>query len=310
MIKMIVTAVLSIGLTAGGMMVAMPVPEPVSNGTFGSFDLTQNPDQKNEVTLSWTILGPTSDLEFYVYRGAEKIAELDGAETSYIHTESVYGIVRYTVAAFNKNTKQFLEDVYGLVYLGHLVWDPPTMPITGFTEGSPNIWSKYLTTEPDAVLFNGIEGNREAAVVDLDAEYDWYHDGVDMLSIYSIGDPAVLYIDPGIEYTNHDGFYVYVAEGPGDPYQLLPYGDPALYTYDSGMLTKTSLSELHSLDFLEGGKEYYFAVSTYLVVDPGLPTQEILISPLTEPVYLAQYSVVVAEPIYPLAPPRNLSIEF
>lgn len=312
MIKTIVTAVLSIGLTIGGMIVAMPHFAPVLNGVFGSFDLTQNPAQKNEITLSWTVVGPTNNLKFHIYRGAEKIAELEGTETSYVHTESVYGIVRYTVAAFSKDKGDFLEEVYGLAYTGRLTWDPPTRLVSVFTEHSANIWkASQIAYIPGTVYFDGVEGNKEAALIDLDAEYDWYHDDVENdIYVYSVGDPAIIYMNPGIEYTYHDGFYVYLAEGPGDPYQLLPYGDPSLFSYDAGDVTEVSLSELHSLALLEGGKEYYFAASTYLIINKGLPEEETLISSLTDPVYLVEYSIIVAEPVYPPAPPKNFGLGF
>jgi len=298
-----VTGVFLIGVVLGS--IALALHSPVTNGTFGSFSLTQNPEQKNEINLSWTINGPTGNLELRVYRGAEELATLPGEATSYTHTESVYGIVRYTVAAFEKNTKKFLEDVYGLAYTGRLTWDAPTLSTSIFTEVSTNVWSTYLTQHPNAVLFDDQKGVEETSLANLDTEYEWFHDDVETLSIYCVGDPATVYVNPGVEYTHHGGFYVYLAEGPGDPYTLLPYDDPAQFSHDAGDVEEVSFSDLYSLTLMEGGKEYYFAVSTYVTVGT-----ETLISALTEPVHLVEYVIEVAAPIYPPNPPTNFKIEF
>jgi len=294
-------AVLLVGMVIGGFALALQLPP--QSGIFNSFDLTQ---QENQITLTWSLSGPTQNVELYVYRGAEEITTLPGEATSYTHTEAEFGIVRYTVTAFSKDKHQFLGQAYDLAYLGRLTWDKPRNgPISSFQNTSQSVWSINMSCKPCDVFFDGVLGSEQATLAEVDLPLEWFCDGNNVLSIFSVSDPEQLYANPGIEYCHLDGFYIYIAEGPGDPYNLLPYQDPTAFTYDAGNVTEVSLSTLHSNGHIEGNKQYYLAASTYLTVN-----SDFMVSALTDPVELVNYAVEVAEPIYPPQPPMNFNLKF
>jgi hypothetical protein len=86
------------------------------------------------------------------------------------------------------------------------------------------------------------------------------------------------------------GFYIYVAEAIGDPYQALPYNDPLNYSYDAGWCTELSLKALYDDVLIDGGKSYYIAASSYITSFPNN-----IVSDLTYPLTFA-YEVVLETP--------------
>lgn len=86
------------------------------------------------------------------------------------------------------------------------------------------------------------------------------------------------------------GYYIYLAEAIGDPYEVLPYEDPSNYSFDAGFYTEALLETLYSVALIEGDKSYYIAASSYLVVG-----SETLISALTDPLTFA-YEVATGKP--------------
>jgi len=61
-----------------------------------------------------------------------------------------------------------------------------------------NVWSATLTTEPHQVFFDGVRGNKQSSMDDVDSQYDWYWDS-NTLYVYSTSDPNTVYTNPGIE---------------------------------------------------------------------------------------------------------------
>lgn len=86
------------------------------------------------------------------------------------------------------------------------------------------------------------------------------------------------------------GYYLYVVEAVGDPYEQLPYNNPENYDFDTcGPFTEVQLLDLHDLNLITDGK-YYLAASSYEIHYPNT-----LISVLTDPITF-QYEVVIDEP--------------
>jgi hypothetical protein len=86
------------------------------------------------------------------------------------------------------------------------------------------------------------------------------------------------------------GYYLYVAEAVGDPYEVLPYEDPSDYDFDSGSVTQEQLKSLYDNSLLADGKSYYIAASSYVYSYP-----ENLVSSLTAPLTFS-YEVALEEP--------------
>jgi len=89
---------------------------------------------------------------------------------------------------------------------------------------------------------------------------------------------------------NVTGFFLYLAKGPGNPKELLPYKDPKKYSLDIGYVTEYSLIDLMSKGLIKTGVPYYIAISSYLITG-----SELLISSLTEPNSFT-YEVVLGLP--------------
>ncbi len=86
------------------------------------------------------------------------------------------------------------------------------------------------------------------------------------------------------------GFYVYVVEAVGDPYEVLPYENPSNYSYDAGYTACISLKSLYDDLLIEDGKSYYLAAASYRIANP-----EYIVSELTIPLTFS-YEVVLGMP--------------
>lgn len=71
--------------------------------------------------------------------------------------------------------------------------------VTWADEGG-DVWSATLTTEPSSVFFDGVWGTDAGALIDVDAEDEWFW-AANVLYVYSTSDPDTAYTDPGIEAT-------------------------------------------------------------------------------------------------------------
>jgi len=64
----------------------------------------------------------------------------------------------------------------------------------------PNVWQATLVAGPSLVWLDETLGTGEAAIADLNAANEWYHDPTpDLLYVYSTSDPDIAYTSPGIE---------------------------------------------------------------------------------------------------------------
>jgi len=86
------------------------------------------------------------------------------------------------------------------------------------------------------------------------------------------------------------GFYVYIAEAVGDPYEVLPYDNPFDYSYDAGYCSCLSIKTLYDELLIEDGRSYYLAASSYRIANP-----EYIVSELTIPLTLS-FDVVLGMP--------------
>ncbi len=81
----------------------------------------------------------------------------------------------------------------------------------------------------------------------------------------------------------YGGFYLYVAKAiSANPYNLLPYGNPADFSYDAGQVLDISLKKLYEENLINGKDAFFLALSTYV-------SQSHIrrISPLTPPVFIS-----------------------
>jgi len=90
-------------------------------------------------------------------------------------------------------------------------------PELHITWGYPNVWQATLTTDTRAVFFDGVMGNKQTAIADVDSENDWYW-ASNVLYVYSTEDPdgavvieaairdAAIYAD-GKTYITMDGIH-------------------------------------------------------------------------------------------------------
>ena len=46
--------------------------------------------------------------------------------------------------------------------------------IRGWSLSGDNVWQVSVTTQPNIVMFDGIVGNKQSFLADVDSEYDWY----------------------------------------------------------------------------------------------------------------------------------------
>ncbi|MBU0754796.1 MAG: hypothetical protein KJ645_06620 [Planctomycetes bacterium] len=87
------------------------------------------------------------------------------------------------------------------------------------------------------------------------------------------------------------GYYLYITEDTGDPYTTLPYDNPYDYTVDMMIYDRIWLITLYQYGYIENGKRYHVAVSSYL---HGCP--ETVVSGLSEPITF-EYHVILDQPV-------------
>ena len=77
--------------------------------------------------------------------------------------------------------------------------------VTVWTIHNENIWKATLQTEPsfNQVFFDGIRGNKQTLLVNLNNEKDWYWSS-NTLYIYSVSNPEIAYENSGIEVSVRD----------------------------------------------------------------------------------------------------------
>jgi hypothetical protein len=67
-----------------------------------------------------------------------------------------------------------------------------------WTQGSSNVWSAALTTQPNIVFFNGTFGTEVASSAAVSSSGDWFW-GSNTLYVYSTSNPSTAFTSPGIE---------------------------------------------------------------------------------------------------------------
>lgn len=176
--------------------------------------------------------------------------------------------------------------------------------ITGLTHTrtSNQITLEWQLTAPgdEIVIYRGseaidiISGNAESYVYQEDS-YGYFRFSVGLFVDGSRIDCDDVLVDLGrmvwdIPSGQISGFYVYLAEAVGDPYEVLPYDNPLDYSFDAGYCSCVSFKALYDETLIESGRSYYLAAASYRIASP-----EYIVSSLTIPLTFS-YEVVVGMP--------------
>jgi len=75
--------------------------------------------------------------------------------------------------------------------------------VTGWTDGTSNIWIATVTTKPNQVFFNGTRGTEAANRAGVNGANKWWWDS-NVLYAYSTSDADMAFTNPGIEASKRD----------------------------------------------------------------------------------------------------------
>ncbi len=170
------------------------------------------------------------------------------------------------------------------------------------TRSSNQITLEWQLTAPgdEIVIYRGSEA---VDIISGDAEFYTYQEDNFGYFRFSVGlfvdgthvDLDDVLVDQGcvlwdIPLGSVSGFYVYVAEAVGDPYEVLPYDNPFDYSYDAGYCSRISIKTLYDELLIEDGQSYYLAAASYRIASP-----EYIVSELTIPLTFS-FDVVLGMP--------------
>lgn len=72
--------------------------------------------------------------------------------------------------------------------------------ITDWSQETSNVWSAHLSITPNDVEFDGVVGNEQSDISQVNSNHDWYYrSGISKIYVYSTSDPDTAYTHFGIE---------------------------------------------------------------------------------------------------------------
>lgn len=140
--------------------------------------------------------------------------------TTYLSDEIIYTTdvsTSYMIAIWHDNNTavKYTDDAGATLYTEHGVGlsdESGDIAVSGYTTRtryqtinkvevlgtSATVWQATLNTDPYQVFFDGVLGNEQASLEDVDSDKDWYW-AANVLYVYSTSDPDTAYTSPGIE---------------------------------------------------------------------------------------------------------------